>query len=280
MKRVALITSTQDAASMTIRSALLATGLFAETDDMFRDEPVFSFKEKPHVRLYLMHDHLIHAESLDKDINADLFIFLSKHSAKAGLPNVTVHMPGNFGTAEFGGQSRMLCVAPACWMHAALHALANVAQGSGYEAIMEVTHHGPYLEKPCMFMELGSTEAQWHDQRAGGIVAGAVLEVIAKAGEIGKTKSIPVAVGIGGLHNVPVLSKYVLRDQIAFGHVAAKYALADCDAGMLRQAMEQTEPKASLIVLDWKGLGSEKARIRDMVEQSGFAWKRSDRMSS
>ncbi len=49
-----------------------------------------------------------------------------------------------------------------------------------YEVSYECTHHGPSLNVPAMFVELGSSEKQWNDSRAAEAVAHAAMEAIAK----------------------------------------------------------------------------------------------------
>ena len=49
-----------------------------------------------------------------------------------------------------------------------------------YKVTMEATHHGPLIEKPCIFIEIGSTEAEWTDRIAGFVVAKTIAETIAE----------------------------------------------------------------------------------------------------
>ena len=288
MPRIAIITSTQCVASMNVRERLLESGLFEKADGTFEGNAVFSFKGSvkegaavyDDIRLYLIGERLIFFEDPEQRIDADLFIFLSKHRAKSGIPSVTVHVTGNVSKAEFGGRDRSLCIAPALWMHKAYRCLADAAGGSRYDAIMEATHHGPYSEKPVMFLELGSLENEWVDPEGGKIVVHALLRLLnegpsqpAQPSEQG----LSCAVGLGGLHHVPVLIKGVQRDQYALGHVVPKHQLDALDEAMLHQAMDRTDPPASLVVLDWKGLGAHKQRLRKLLDDAGIAWQRSDK---
>ena len=56
-------------------------------------------------------ERLIHAEHIDAQIDADLIIFLSRHYSVNPVPVLTVHVTGNFGTAEVGGTARTLAPA-------------------------------------------------------------------------------------------------------------------------------------------------------------------------
>ena len=47
-----------------------------------------------------------------------------------------------------------------------LHQLKKESAGSvsvpeGFGVSLEATHHGPYLRAPSLFIEIGSTEAEW-----------------------------------------------------------------------------------------------------------------------
>ena len=48
-----------------------------------------------------------------------------------------------------------------------------------YEVSYEVTHHGPSLDVPAMFVELGSSENQWSDSKAAEAVAHSAMYAVA-----------------------------------------------------------------------------------------------------
>ena len=57
-------------------------------------------------RSYSFHDveeRLIHAERIDAGIDADLLIFLSRHSSENPVPVLTVHVTGNYGPQHSAG---------------------------------------------------------------------------------------------------------------------------------------------------------------------------------
>ncbi|WP_062396312.1 D-aminoacyl-tRNA deacylase [Methanogenium cariaci] len=72
---------------------------------------------------------LIYEERLDERAEADLIIFLSRHTSQNPVPALTVHTTGNYGDAALGGEPRTLSRAAPAWMHAALCALATRAPG-------------------------------------------------------------------------------------------------------------------------------------------------------
>ena len=50
----------------------------------------------------------IYCENLDREINADILIFATKHQSGAGTKSLSVHIPGNFGKAEMGGKEKLI----------------------------------------------------------------------------------------------------------------------------------------------------------------------------
>src|SRR3989338_3904991 len=255
---IAIIASKQDIAGMNIARQLQLLQRF----------PATIANKK--VGLFPVEGELIRCDNIDRQIAAETFIFASKHVSRAGINSLTVHSIGNWTKAEAGGRNRTLVRTPAALMKKCLQLMAEKAEKAGldHEVIQEATHHGPYLEKPAMFIEIGSSEGRWNDEKAGRTVAETIIEAINEdAGEKVKT-----AIGIGGLHYAQSFRKIMLGTGTAISHICPKHQLAGLDEPMLRQAMEQSEPKAGLAILDWKGLGTEKERVKKILEDSGIKW--------
>jgi D-aminoacyl-tRNA deacylase len=119
-------------------------------------------------------------------------------------------------------------------MSSLLRRLRKEADGLDYEVTFEVTHHGPYLETPTLFIEIGSSEATWEAPEAGQAIARSLLNV--------QLSDYPVAMGIGGGHYAPRFSESSLAKKIDFGHMLPNYAfdLSDREAlaDMIRRGME------------------------------------------
>ena len=62
-------------------------------------------------------------------------------------------------------------------MTSLLRELKRRPPGCSFEVTYEVTHHGPYLETPTLFIEIGSSEATWGDRDAARAIARALTEV-------------------------------------------------------------------------------------------------------
>lgn len=261
--KTAVIVSKKDIAGMNIRQALFELFDFLETEERFDDNIVCAFKN---IKVYTAEKESIFCENIDKEIDADLFVFATKHQSRSGIKTLSCHSPGNWGVAEAGGTDRELCMAPAALLKEALIELNNTAkefaEQNNYDIVMECTHHGPYLEKPVFFIEIGSTETEWKNREAAELIAKTIVALAAK-----KTGTYVPAVGIGGQHTCSNFKKIQLQTNTAVAHICPKYNLENLDKEILIQAVNKTQPKSELIILDWKGLGSEKERIKNLAEE-------------
>jgi D-aminoacyl-tRNA deacylase len=248
--RVALVNSRQDKAGLNIRhhiEELLAEGGAGGWSIPGRD---YSF--------YDVEERLIHAEAVDREIEADLLVFLSRHSSVNPVPVLTVHVTGNYGVAELGGTPRTLAPAAPAMMQATLRALARHCP-EGYRVSYEVTHHGPTsLTIPSFFVEIGSTEKEWGDPVAGRAVAEAVLSAA-------PVNTVPL-IGIGGTHYAPRETEIALTSRGAFGHIASSLRqVSILDTAMVQEMVRQSGAVAAYI--DRKSLSrSELERLTGILE--------------
>ena len=79
---------------------------------------------------YLVDDEMIYTENLDLEkINQyDFIIFASKHRSEKRKKTLSIHAPGNFRTAELGGESRNLCKSSALFQKQIFEKLKNNVQ--------------------------------------------------------------------------------------------------------------------------------------------------------
>ncbi len=263
---VAIIASEKDIAGKSIYSVLVNS--FNKLSLMFDGSNVYGYTmDEVALKLYLIKEETIFSDDLDKKLNADLFVFITRHSSVSGKPCFTSHVPGNWAKAEYGGKDKKLCIAPAALIRQAIFSFEQ-NNSLGWEVIQECTHHGPLLSKPCMFIEIGSTEKEWRNKEAAEIAAKSVIGLFKKKPEKCKT-----AFGIGGLHGMPNFKKLLYKG-IAFGHVCPKYMLDNLDEGLIEQALEKTLEKVDYIVLDWKGLKGNKQRILAMLLELGLDYRK------
>lgn len=151
--------------------------------------------------------------------------------------------------------------------------LKQLGKNLDYEITMEATHHGPYLEKPVMFVEIGSDLENWQNKEAGEIVAKTILDVLQDNNDDSKT-----VFAIGGTHYCMNFNRKVLDKNIAIGHVCPKHALEFLDKEMIKQAIEKTKDKVDFVLLDWKGLSPFKQKIVENLNELRIEYKRSDKL--
>ncbi len=254
---ILLVHSTQDIAGINIAKQILQRHTFTKTDQTFQDNPVYTAGiNQQTVTFVTLTEEAVNAQNLPENFpNHNLIIFISRHSSQSGKPTLSVHTPGNFADAELGGLPKTLSVSPANAMHTALKALSRQKQEKqlNYEVSYECTHHGPSLNVPTMFVELGSSPTQWNDLDAADAVAQATLETIANF----HNSTSPAVLGIGGTHYNQKFTKMALNDEAAFGHMIPKYAISTVDAPILKQCIQKTVEKIEYAILDWKGIKSQ-----------------------
>jgi D-aminoacyl-tRNA deacylase len=139
------------------------------------------------------------------------------------------------------------------------------AQGLGYQISFEVTHHGPFLRSPTLYLEIGSSEGQWPDVKAAEALARSFLEVdVIKA---------PKLIGLGGGHYAPRFSEVALKKKVSIGHMItnhfADHATDDELILAIRKALEASEHAAQVYIHKKSVSRSRATHLRDLVIQSG-----------
>ena len=136
----------------------------------------------------------------------------------------------------------------------------------GFEVTLEATHHGPTsLQKPVLFIEIGSAAENWGDRRAAEVVSDALVESLHSASTWEK-----VGIGIGGNHYSEKFTRLLVEGDMSLAAVVPKYSLKDFDAEMLAQLLQKCNRFVKYGALDWKGLGSSKDKITGLLEQFGL----------
>jgi D-aminoacyl-tRNA deacylase len=257
-----IVASKKDVASLNIAGQILDRYRLREATENFQGNPVYQAEvDGKDVELVTLNEESVYAQNLTESFkNFELVVFISRHSSVSGTPTLSVHTPGNLGEAELGGLPRTVSVSPANAMREALKAMKQFKEEMhlDYQVSYECTHHGPSLNVPTMFAELGSSPVQWNDLRAAEAVAHAVIKAVSLLGEPGVT----TVLGVGGPHYNAKFTRMALEEEIAFGHMIPKYAIPSVDAEILRHCVERTLERIEYAVLDWKGIrGEHKSRV-------------------
>ena len=270
---ILIVSSKRDPASMNIHRQLLTNYNFIVGSERFKNNPVYSKKVNDEtVKLVTLNEETIYSQTITDFFNPQLIIFISRHSSKSGTPTLSVHTPGNLNEAQKGGLPQKVSIAPANAMKNALLELSRQkdTQRFDYKISYECTHHGPSLDVPTMFAELGSSPMQWRDNKAAEAVAHAVNTALTSP----RDRST-VVLGIGGPHYSEKFTRIALKEQVAFGHMIPKYAIAQIDEKTISQCIERTLEKVEAVFLDWKGIrGADKAHLTEALETVGVEIKK------
>ncbi len=273
-KKYLVVTSKQDPASMNILNQLR----------QFRPNPIIDILSNPDLNLekstfdiMTTDGSMLETENFppEKINKYDFVIFASKHQSKKGEKSLSIHSPGNFGNADYGGLSNKVCPSSALinkFMFEKLNQICEEHNFKDFNITLESTHHGPLLDIPCVFIEIGSTMMEWRNSRAGFIIAKTIIETIE---EFKPSKYPEIAIGIGGPHYCPGFNKLQKDSNVAFSHIIAQYHLPITEQ-MIKEAINKTEEDLDFVVLDWKGMGNSEQRqkVIDILEKNYISWRK------
>ncbi|MCG7844602.1 MAG: D-aminoacyl-tRNA deacylase [Methanomassiliicoccales archaeon] len=263
-----LVACTPDVASMNLRDRLLEEVDWTETDH-FQGRPSYTFRDMCMVTTDTLHLYLDHVDQLvgkELGVTVDEVIFLSKHKAASGKPTLTMHPIGNFGPANNGGKDKALVPPSPAFLSGLLRELSRTGQELPFAISYEVTHHGPYLEVPTTYVEIGSDESTWGHQGAAKALASAILNCELSDG--------PVVIGVGGGHYAPRFTEVTLTKKVNFGHMVAKHVL---DTGgdqhvldSIGMAMKASGTDAAYV--HKKSFSRPEARrLKELIEDAGYS---------
>ena len=227
---------------------------------------------------YLVEDDMLYNENIDTERidRYDFVIFASRHRSEKEEKTLSIHSPGNWRNADFGGEKGKICPASAMFQKQIYEKLNRNAEKfhlRDYKVTMEATHHGPLIDKPCLFIEIGSTETEWRDRKAGFVIAKTIQEMIE---DFKPNPYNEIAIGIGGPHYCPNFNKIQLSSNVAISHVIPGYVMPITEE-MIKESMNKTLEDIDFAVLDWKGLGKSENRqeVIDILERNHISWKKS-----
>ena len=287
-----ILVSSGDIASTNQADELLKMCEWQELDPV-EGLPSYSFK---HARMWWMKDGCLWEDDLDKrwteatgEVPTEI-IFPSRHSAASGNASLTLHPIGTMQvpdgeTPEYGGKAAD-CPPPNPRIAAWWRELNRVANDlTEFDLSLETTHHGPWIETPSLFIEIGSTDLTWGHMGAAKILAGIIYRGLGLDGGNGLGQwngNGRVVVTLGGGHYAPRGNLLASHEGIWLGHMLATYALPfvknedDTVSGMwensIRKAIKATElafPGGEIVCsMDKKAFkGWQRQAIRDLLSE-------------
>jgi D-aminoacyl-tRNA deacylase len=182
----------------------------------------------------------IHDEHVDLRLPRTLreasptLVFPSIHRSERNVSCLTVHPLGNPGPrAEVGGRPRTLVPADPRRMAASLRLLNEGAAPLGWAATYEATHHGPEVDLPAFFIEIGYGELPSPPPSVVRVLADVISRTVVDSAD-------RVALAVGGGHYVPHFTDLTLRRAWAFGHILSRHALEELDRATAEDAYAKT----------------------------------------
>ncbi|MFW5945585.1 MAG: D-aminoacyl-tRNA deacylase [Candidatus Natronoplasma sp.] len=265
-----IVSSTQDEASKNILSKLIESDW--QECDRWSGNPVYERKDDIVVTIDERH---IYFDDIDKKIGRytglefDEVVYVSKHSSEAGVDSLTVHPIGNFGEAKYGGKEGKLVPASPHSMTHAFHLLRKKAKKeniqSEYKISFEATHHGPFLETPTYYIEIGSDLDSWKDQSAAKVIAETVKGVKREGDE-----DEPVAICIGGGHYTPRFTELVKNRKVALGHIVPGWGMKYLNRNSFSEAVEKT-PDLEYVYFDRSDTSAnERKKVTTWAKEEGL----------
>ncbi|SFR37416.1 D-aminoacyl-tRNA deacylase [Halogeometricum limi] len=263
---IAVVVSRADSASVHIGERLLELEDWEERTDDSRSDADGGGTYYRHADFELREFDAMHLElaNVAEAFSADpeFVAFVSRHSGDTG-PLLTAHFTGNFGPAEYGGETGRFARACPNAQKAVVEAFDRHAPDA-YGVGVECTHHGPTdAGAPAMFVELGSDEAEWDDPAGARAVARSVLALSGVAAD--RERQL---VGFGGGHYAPRFERIVRETDWAVGHIGAEWPLDAMGAPehnreVIRRAFEASAAEYAVVDGDHPELVS-------VVEELGY----------
>jgi len=250
-----------------------------ETNFRWHENHIFKLRTETtenEVYLGLTKDPLIFLNDLkidESDINPDLLVFASRHTSKTARPAFLVHTTGNWNdNVDFGGEPRQLSKTSALLHKAGFMSLVEQELPpllSDFSLDIEVTHHGPTrLEKPLIFMELGSSKKEWIIDVAGELLVKAIVNTSFKYLEFHEKRSDLIGLGFGGTHYAPNFHRLIRNKDVAMSFICPKYYIQQLNEDLIGQMIKNTHEKVDFFIIDWKGTNStDKKHLIPLLEE-------------
>lgn len=257
--------SSQDIAGKNIVMQLKKIKKFKEVNNKFQGTPILKYKD---IQIIKTKEKQVFADSVNQ-VKTDYLVFASTHTSKTGNPALTVHPIGNWGKALLGGKNFELVKTSGQLLKIALNKLKKNKEKreelKKFEVSLEATHHGPWLEKPTIFIELGGSITQWKNKTAAKTIAETILELK----EFRPDKKIKTSIGLGGKHYCSEFNKVMFKNnKRAISHICPKYMLDCFNQKMFEKALNADKEKVYSFVIEHKGMGKEKKRILGLLKKN------------
>ncbi|BBG25333.1 D-aminoacyl-tRNA deacylase [Sulfuracidifex tepidarius] len=168
-------------------------------------------------------------------------IVLCRHESSSGKPSLTVHYPGNPSEKTMGGRPETLGFSYPSLGTSIYKEIVKI----DYEIdkVFEATHHGPTIDIPVVFVEVGSSEEMWKNET----LVKSLVEAVLRGIENMKTCE-EVVVGLGGPHYAYQFSS-ITKDS-CLGHVISKHYVKSIKDDVIRQSVLRSRDKTTKVIFN------------------------------
>lgn len=253
----------RETASSNIASALIHTLGFKKA----RDFHGMSCHTRTDMMIIEIDGRLVDADFLNGMVEGTS-IFLSRHTSSKNIPAFTVHTTGNWtDDTSLGGRPSMLSISSPSKMLDVLKSISK-KNNTHIQVTYEATHHGPFMETPSFFVELGGNDDIISSVDHAKMLAEAVADSLDNIAEYEK-----VAVGLGSTHYPEKFTKLALEGKYAFSHIMSKHYISQIN--MLEAALERSDRKVEIAVIEWKGIkAADREDILRELDRLGMEYAR------
>jgi len=227
-------------------------------------EEAYTLTKEKENKIYLVISEKTHLYMDDLDISYyeqnlgvvfDFVIFLSRHSTQSEIKQkiISVHSIGNWGKAELGGKDESLVKTDPILARSLLLELHDKKPKKlKFELKQEATHHGSFLEKPALFVEIGSNRDAWENKDVAFFVSTTVVSVLSSydKNKIKEENDWVEAVGYGGSHYCTKFNRATFdkKNKYCFGHIIPDYAIKDKQKLLLLIGQAKEKSNSSLVL--------------------------------
>ena len=227
---------------------------------------IFASKE---VSLVELKEPTIYADYLQHVMRSDLIIIAERHTSAKGVASFATHAEGNWSAeAKLGGKPKTLSVAAPLTMLSALN-LLNKSKQAEIQLTYEATHHGPLLDIPSLYLEVGGNDQALNSKELAHTVASAIAHVTERE----EPEYDKIALGIGGTHYPAKFTALALQGKYAFSHIMPGYHASEYK--MLAVAAQRSDPKPEVAIIEWKSIkAQQRNQILGVLEEIGMEYVR------
>ena len=226
---------------MNILSEVLKIEGWGEAQDF--PHGMVTIHEVCEVQILLIDDLHILADGIDKEhevstgFSVDEVLVLSKHASASEVPALTLHAIGVPGETPHGESARSggikgKAVPPSTRFGDMFRTMRKIAIEASldkeYDITLEATHHGPLLDSPTLYLEIGSDEERWADSRAARVWAQTISICLGMSEDTQQREWLgdgDVMIGLGGGHYAPRHKAIISETEVWVGHILANYAI-------------------------------------------------------